>query len=239
MLISSLHAESINIAVAANVSFASDALIKEFNKEYPQTKVRVTLGSSGKLTAQIKYGAPYHLFMSANMSYPQALYDAKIATTKPSVYADGTLAFLTTKKVDLSLGMGLLKSIKIKRIAIANPKTAPYGKASLEAFKSSGVYEEIKSKLVFAESASSVVTYAISATDIGLVPKSTLYSPKMKKYKKNIHWVEVDSSLYTPIHQGIVILQKGDKREDVMNFYKFILSQKARKIFREYGYITP
>jgi len=235
----SLFGGTINIALAANVSYASDELIKEFNKEFPQTKVRVTLGSSGKLTAQIKHGAPYHLFMSANMNYPQALYDEKIAITKPLIYADGTLAFLTTKSVDLGLGMELLKADAIKRVAIANPKTAPYGKASLEALISSGVYEEIKGKLVFAESASSVVSYAVSAADIGVVPKSTLYSTKMKKYKKNVNWIEVDSSLYTPIHQGIVILKKGENRVDVMNFYKFILSEKARKIFREFGYITP
>ena len=239
LFISTLYAQSINIAVAANVSYASDELIKKFNKEYPNTRVRVTLGSSGKLTAHIKHGAPYHLFMSANMSYPQALYDAKIATTKPVIYADGTLAFLTTKRVDLHLGMELLKTSQIKRIAIPNPKTAPYGKVSLQAFISSGVYEEIKSKLVFAESASSVVTYAIRATDIGIVPASTLYSAKMKKYKQNVNWIELDSSLYTPIHQSIVILKKGEKREDVMNFYKFILSPKGRKIFRKYGYITP
>ena len=238
-LVNSLYSGSINIAVAANVSYASDALIKEFKKKYPQTKVKVILGSSGKLIAQIKNGAPYHLFLSANMAYPQALYDGKIAITKPIIYADGTLAFLTTKSVDLTLGMKLLERDEIKRIAIANPKTAPYGKASLEAFKKSGVYEDIKSKLVFAESASSVVTYAVRAADIGVVPKSTLYSLPMKEYKKNSNWVEVDSSLYTPIHQGMVILKKGEDSDDVRNFYEFILSPRGRKIFREFGYITP
>ena len=135
--------------------------------------------------------------------------------------------------------MKVLKTAKIKRIAIANPKTAPYGKASLQALRKSGVYEELKSKLVFAESASSVVMYAVSAADIGIVPKSTLYTPKMKMYKKNINWVAVDSSLYTPIHQGIVILKKGQNREDVMNFYKFILSEKGQKIFKDFGYSRP
>lgn len=94
----SLFAQKINIAVAANVSYAIDDLIKEFNKTNPNTKVVVTLGSSGKLTAQIKNGAPFDVFMSANMKYPDALYKDKIAMTKPIVYAQGSLAILSSKR---------------------------------------------------------------------------------------------------------------------------------------------
>ena len=128
-----LSAGEITIAVAANVSYAIDELKVAFAKSHPNTKVRVILGGSGKLTAQIKNGAPYGLFMSADMRYPQALYDEKIATTKPIVYAEGALAYLSVKKLDFSKGMALLKSDAIEKIAIANPKTAPYGKATEEA----------------------------------------------------------------------------------------------------------
>jgi molybdate transport system substrate-binding protein len=124
----SLFAQKINIAVAANVSYAIDDLIKEFNKTNPNTKVVVTLGSSGKLTAQIKNGAPYDVFMSANMKYPNALFEDKIAITKPIVYAQGSLAILSSKKRDFNLGINIITDEKIKKIAIANPKTAPYGK---------------------------------------------------------------------------------------------------------------
>ena len=234
----SLYASTISIAVAANVSYASSELIKEFHKEYPHTKVRIILGSSGKLTAQIKNGAPYQLFMSADMKYPHLLYREKIAISEPITYANGLLAFLSTKKRDFSLGMQLLEKDSIKKIAIANPKTAPYGKATLEAFNTSGIYTKIKDKLVFAQSASAVVSYAISAADIGIVPKSTLFSDKMKNYKKGVNWVEVDRTLYSPIKQGIVILEKGKDSQEVLNFYKFILSNKAKKIFKEFGYIS-
>jgi molybdate transport system substrate-binding protein len=134
--------------------------------------------------------------------------------------------------------MQLLEKDSIKKIAIANPKTAPYGKATLEAFKASGVYKKIKDKLVFAQSASAVVSYAISASDIGIVPKSTLFSDKMHNYKKGVNWVEVDRTLYAPIHQGVVILEKGKDNQDVLNFYNFLLSNKAKKIFKEFGYIS-
>ena len=232
-------AGTIQIAVAANVSYAIDDLKKAFNKVSPDTKVQVVLGSSGKLTAQIKHGAPYQLFMSANMKYPEALYKDKIAVTKPLVYTQGSLAYLSNKPQDFSKGMALLKEVNIKKIAVANPKTAPYGKAAVEAMKSASVYEEVKHKFVFAESISQTVSYTVTATDIGLIAKSSLCSPKMKQYKEGIHWAEVDLKLYTPIKQGIVILKKGEENSEVKAFYDFILSQDAQKILIDFGYLLP
>lgn len=232
-------AGTVKIAVAANVSYAMEVLKKEFNTLYPDTQVQVTLGSSGKLTAQIKNGAPYQLFMSADMGYPEALDKDGLAITKPLVYAQGSLAYLSNKKQDFTTGMALLKSNKIAKIAIANPKTAPYGEAAVEAMKNAGVYEGIKEKLVFAESISQTVSYAVTATDIGFIAKSSLYSPQMSHFKEGIHWADVDSKLYTPINQGIVILKQGQKNEEVKAFYDFILSKKAQKIFRDFGYLLP
>ena len=232
-------AGTIQIAVAANVSYAIDDLKKVFNKIYPDTKVQVVLGSSGKLTAQIKHGAPYQLFMSANMKYPESLYRDKVAVTEPVVYAQGMLAYLSNKPQDLSRGMAVLKDENIKKIAVANPKTAPYGKAAVEAMKNASVYEEIKNKFVFAESISQTVSYTVTATDMGLIAKSSLYSPKMKQYKEGIHWTQVDPKLYTPIKQGIVILKKGEENSEVKAFYDFMLSPKAQQILTEFGYLLP
>jgi len=214
-------------------------LKKEFKKISPNTDVRVTLGSSGKLTAQIKNGAPYQLFMAANMKYPKALYKDKIATTKPVIYAQGSLAILSSKNQDFTQGMRLLESSKIDKIAIANPKTAPYGKAALEAIKNSGVYENIKTKFVYGESISQTVSYAVTAADIGFIAKSSLFSSKMSHYKKGVNWADVDSKLYTPINQGLVILKNGEKNSEVKAFYDFILSAKAKTIMEKFGYIVP
>uniref|UniRef100_UPI004047F588 molybdate ABC transporter substrate-binding protein n=1 Tax=Aliarcobacter sp. TaxID=2321116 RepID=UPI004047F588 len=238
IICSSLFANKINIAVAANVSYAIKELIKEFNKTNPHIQVVVTLGSSGKLTAQIKNGAPYNIFMSANMKFPQALYDDKIAITKPIVYAQGSLAMLSTKKMDLKKGIYLLKDSSISKIAIANPKTAPYGVASVEALKNANIYDEIEKKFVFAESISQTVSYTMIATDIGLIAKSSLYDEKMKKYKENINWISVDTSLYTPINQGIIIINNANENKEVKAFYDFILSDNAKEIFKNYGYLV-
>ena len=247
ILYSSIFAGEIIVAAAANVSYAMDELVKEFNKTNPNTKVLVTLGSSGKLVAQIENSAPYDIFMSADMKFPQALFDKKLTKTRPVIYAQGVLAMFSSKELDYSKGINLLKDSSISKIAIANPKTAPYGAAAIEAIKNAKI-EGIDSKFVYAESISQAVTYATTATDIGFVAKSSLYEGNMTQYKENKNWITVDPKLYTPIEQGIVILDNtnslvgiikdGQRKEEVKAFYDFILGAKAKKIFEDYGYIV-
>ncbi len=237
-ILSSLNAGTINIAVAANVSYAIEDLKKEFKKSHPDTKINVILGSSGKLTAQIKNGAPYMLFMSANMKYPESLYRDGVAITKPIVYAEGSLVMLSLKKQDFSKGLNLLLDKKIKTIAIANPKTAPYGIVSREALKNAKIYETIKSKFVYGESISQTVAYTNTAADIGLIAKSALYSSKMSRYKKGVNWVEVNSKYYTPIEQGLVLLKDAKDSSEAKVFYDFLQSERAKNIFKDFGYIV-
>ena len=234
-----LTAGEINIAVAANVSYAIDEIKAAFAKISPDTKVQVTLGSSGKLTAQIKNGAPYGLFMAANMKYPEALRADGIAVTEPVVYAQGALAYLSAKPTDFSRGIALVGEEAVAKIAIANPKTAPYGKAAVEAMKNGGVLEAAEPKFVYAESISQTVTYAVTAADIGFIAKSSLYSAKMAQYKEGVNWAPVDPKLYTPIKQGIVLLKEGEGNAEYKAFYDFILSDEAKTIFRNYGYLVP
>ena len=237
-LASYLNATGINIAVAANVNYAIKDLINEFHKRYPDIEVKTTLGSSGKLTAQIKNGAPYDILMSANMKYPLALYKNGLTLAKPIVYAQGSLAIFSTKQRNFSQGIDIVTDKKIKRIAIANPKTAPYGKASIQALKNAKLYKKVKNKFIYAESISQTVAYAVTATDLGFIAKSSLFSAKMKKYKENINYIEVNPKLYTAINQGIVILKRADNNAQAKAFYNFILSKKAKNIFSAYGYLV-
>ena len=238
LILATLNAGTINIAVAANVSYAIDDLKKEFNKLHPNTKINVILGSSGKLAAQIKHGAPYQIFMSANMKYPEILYKEKIAITKPIVYAEGSLVMLSIKKQDFSKGVKLLLDENIKTVAIANPKTAPYGMVSREALQNAKVYKILKKKFVYGESISQTVAYTNSAVDIGLIAKSALYSSKMSQYKKGVNWIEIDSKYYTPIEQGLVLLKDAKNSSEAKAFYDFLQSTKAKNILTRYGYIV-
>ena len=234
--LSALYAGEIKLAVAANVSYAMDDLIAAFKTESPQSDVSLVLGSSGKLTAQIKNGAPFELFMAADMQYPKALFKEGEAVTKPVIYAQGALAYLSNKPRDFTKGIDLLTQKEIKKIAIANPKTAPYGVASVEAFEHAGIYGQIKEKLVYGESISQTVAYATQAADIGLIAKSSLYTSQMIQYKEGINWSDVDAKLYTPIDQGMVILKKGEGNAEVKAFYTFMQSAKAKEILKVYGY---
>ena len=235
--ISLLGAGEITIAVAANVSYAIQPIKKAFEKKYPDTQVTIILGSSGKLTAQISHGAPYHLFMSANMDYPNYLHTIQFSVTKPKIYAQGALALFSTKPYDTSRGLQHLNHKKIQTIAIANPKIAPYGLAAKEALTQLDLYDKLKHKFVYAESISQTVIYASTAADIGIIAKSSLFSPQMLAYEKGQHWQDINSALYTAIDQGMVILKEGENNSEVQNFYDFILSHESRTILKSFGYL--
>jgi molybdate transport system substrate-binding protein len=238
LLSSSIFASTITIAVAANVSYAINELVAEFNKTNPDTKVQVTLGSSGKFTAQIENGAPFDVFMSADMKFPKSLFEKGFALNEPALYAQGSLAMLSSKKLDFSKGINLVTDANIGKIAVANPKTAPYGTAAIEAMKNANVLDKVESKFVYAESISQAVTYATTAADVGFIAKSSLYDEKMSQYKENINWVSVDPSLYTAIDQGIVVLKNTKEEASAKAFYDFILGEKAKKIFIKFGYLV-
>ena len=232
-------ASVVTVAVAANVSYAMPELVKAFARVRPGVKIRTILGSSGKLTAQIGHGAPYDLFLSADMAYPEALYRRGAAVTKPRVYAKGALALLSPKPRDLQAGLKILLAPGIRRIAVANPKTAPYGKAAVEALKNAGLYEAVQARLIYGESVSQTLAYTLHAADVGIVARSSLFSPKLRRFEEGKNRIDVDPSLYTPIEQGIVLLKRARNSADAKAFYDFILSPKARAVFKAYGYLLP
>jgi molybdate transport system substrate-binding protein len=230
-------AGEVKIAVAANVQSAFSDLEKAFNEENPNTKLLATFGPSGAFTTQIKNGAPFDVFLSADMKFPNELFDLGLAAERPVVYAQGALALFNVKGLDLSKGLEILKSDKVVKISIANPNTAPYGRASVEAMKNAKVYDDVEKKLIQAENIGQVVAQAATAADIGFAAKSTFFGGKTD-YKKEFNWVDVDPKLYTPIEQGVIIVKTSEKNAEAKKFYDFILGEKGRKIFTDYGYLV-
>ncbi|MFV0482191.1 MAG: molybdate ABC transporter substrate-binding protein [Campylobacteraceae bacterium] len=234
----SLAAE-LNLAVAANVQNAFPELEKAFNKIYPDIKLNPSFGESGNFRTQIKNGAPYDIFLSADMKFAQEIFDASMAVKEPAVYAEGALAMFSAKKLDLSKGLDILKDSSVKKISIANPDTAPYGKASVEAITNAKLYDEVKSKLVQAESIGQVVAQVTTAADIGFPAKSAFYTDKMAQYKEGVNWISVDPKLYNPISQGVVVIKNAKNSDEALKFYNFILSDEGKKIFVAFGYNVP
>ena len=225
----------ITIATAANVQFAMDTLTTIFEKE-TGIKANIILGSSGKLTAQILQGAPYDVFVSANMKYPMEIYNNNLATGKPLVYAHGSLVLWSVKEA-IDPGPVLLTDEKIRKIAIPNPKTAPYGEAAVELLQNTGIFEQVKNKLVYGETISQVNQFIISKTaDIGFTSKSVVLSPEMRNTGS---WAEMNPKEYTPIQQGVIIInRKNGHLEHAEKFVTFLLSATAKGILTEYGYKT-
>jgi molybdate transport system substrate-binding protein len=229
----------IRLAVAANVSYAVESLISEFQRNYPQINIDYTVASSGKLTAQISNNAPYDIFLSANMHYPEYLYEKKLTLEKPKLYAQGSLILLSVKKRDFSKNIALLNTQQIRRIAIANPKTAPYGKAAKEMLQNAHLYTQVKKKFIYGESIGQALMFTLKAADVGIVAKSLLFAPKLKHLKNKEHFCDIDSKLYTPIDQGAVLLQHAKNNKDAKLFYNFLFSEQGKRILQSYGYLIP
>ncbi len=227
------ESEKLNIAIAANMQFASEELLKKFTD---QTNIACDLiiSSSGKLTAQIKEGAPFDIFVSADMKYPNKLYTSGYTCKAPKIYAYGKLV-LWSMIDSIHPSIDILKSLKIDHIAIANPKTAPYGTAAIEVLKQHGVYKDVKDKLVYGESISQTNQFIISkSAQIGFTSKSVVVSPKIKG-KGN--WVTIDESDHSSIAQGVVILKNNaENHHKAKAFYDFLCSQEAKIILENYGY---
>lgn len=226
------------VAVAANAQYPIEKIKRLFEKE-TGVDVELVVGSSGKLTTQIRQGAPYDVFLSADTNFPDTLYKSNLTVDPPVIYALGTLVMWTTKDIDFSTGLRVLNDPAVKKVAIANPTTAPYGRAALDVLSNSNVYSlELHNKIVYGESIAQVNQYVISGNcDIGFTAKSVVLSPEMKDKGK---WVEIKAG-YEPLPQAMVLLEKGFRKHPQLAqaFFDFVLSAKAQAIFLEFGYQLP
>jgi len=231
-----MSATTIRVAAAANLSHAIDIIKSKFEQIYPNIHINTIVASSGKLTAQIMHDAPYDLFLSADMKYPNILYAKGFTASKPVVYAQGRLILLSKKPRDFSKGLSMLMNKEIQTIATANPKTAPYGLAAKEAMANAKIYDAIKNKFIYGQSISQTLIYTLNATDIGLVAKSSIYYPKLRGLKKGTNWIDVDPKLYKAIEQGMVVMKNSSSPRESELFLKFVLSSNGKKILNQSGY---
>ena len=225
--------EVLTIAAASNTQFAMVKLVEVFKKEtgYP---CEVVISSSGKLSAQVKEGAPFDVFCSADLKYPNELFNTGYTRSKPKVYAHGKLVMWSLSRVPT---IPFLAGQKIKHIALASPKTAPYGGAAMEVINYYGLRPYLKDKLVFGESISQVNQFvSTGSVDLGFTAMSVVLSPEMKDIG---YWLEVDPDVYNPIAQGVVTLDNDKKlKVEADAFVDFLFSESGNKILKEFGYLV-
>lgn len=224
---------SITIAVAANMQFAMEALMKAFT-EKTGVRCETTISSSGKLTVQIKEGAPFDVFVSADMNYPEEIFQSGLAAAPPKIYAYGKLV-LWSMKENLTPSLEMLGESSIRHIALANPKLAPYGIAAVETLKNHGLWEQVEKKLVFGESIAQTNQFIITgAAEAGFTALSVVLSDQMKGKGK---WIEINQEDYPPIAQGVVVIKrKNASPHNALKFYDFLSSEEASAILVAFGY---
>lgn len=223
----------LTLAVAANMQYAMGEIAAAFT-ERTGIPCQVVVSSSGKLTAQIREGAPFDIFVSADLKYPRELEASGFASLPPEVYAYGQLVLWTL--VDgLEPSLEALASDTVRHIALANPKTAPYGQAAQEALEQAGLLDAVREKLVYGESISQTNQFITSrAAEIGFTALAVVRSPEMRGKGS---WVAVDPGLYQPIAQGILLVRHPDRDpQQAREFYSFVFSPEAKEILKRYGY---
>lgn len=233
-------AKEITIAAASNLNFAFKELGSLFEKKSGES-VKLSFGSSGNFYAQIENGAPFDLFFSADMEYPEKLEKAGWVVPETLYrYAIGRLVVWLPKDSPLDIGrleMNALLDTSIKKIAIATPKHAPYGRAAVEAMEYFKVYERAKEKLVFGENVSQAAQFVESgAAEIGIIPLSLALGPSLKE--KGRYW-EVPVTAYQPLEQGVVMLNQGGNPKGARAFLLFLRSAEGRAILEKHGFAVP
>jgi len=231
--------QELTVAAAADLQFAMQDIAARFEKETGKT-VKLTYGSSGNFTQQLQNGAPFDMFFSANLDYPKQLEAAGL--TEPGTfygYAKGRIVIWVPNQsaLDLSVGLKALLTPSVKKIAIANPEHAPYGKAAVAAMQKENIYEEVKDRLVLGENISQAASFVVSgAADAGIAALSLALSPTMKDKGR---YAEVPNEDYPAIEQACVILKSSRNKQIARQFLAFIQTAPIATILGSYGFDVP
>jgi molybdate transport system substrate-binding protein len=218
-----------------------DEIAAAYHGAHPETAVSVTYGSSGNFYAQISNGAPFDVYFSADADYPRRLEQAGLAdpgTTRP--YAVGRLAVWAPLGSPLdvsSLGLQVLEDQRARKIAIANPEHAPYGRAAVAAMKSAGIYDAVAGKLVLGENASQAAQFVdTGSADVGVIALSLALAPPLAGRGA---YALVPADLHPPIEQAAVVLRRAGNHALAISFLDFVLGPAGRAILDRYGFGRP
>ena len=229
---------SVTVAAAADLNFAFDEIVSAFHEKHPAIDVRVTYGSSGNSFAQLLNRAPFDFFLSADMNYPRQLLEKQLALPESLfVYAVGHLVVWVPRDSSLNvekLGLQVLLDPSVRKIAIANPRFAPYGRAAEAALKSTGLYDKVKERLVYGENVTQTAQFVqTGAADAGLISLSLAVAPALRTSGR---YAEVPLDAYPRMEQGGVILSWVKDRGAVEALRDFLVGEQGKKILRRYGF---
>jgi molybdate transport system substrate-binding protein len=228
------------IAAAANLSFALEDIAARFLEERG-SRVGLVFGSSGTLTRQIQDGAPFELFLAADEEFPNQLVSAGLTRDAGVVYASGRLALFAPTGSPLTVderlaGLSrLLAAGKVARFAIANPETAPYGRAAEAVLKRRGVWNAIRPRLVFGDSITQAAQFAMTGNAVGgLIAYSMVLAPGLSGRGR---YAVIPESDHPPLRQRMVLMKRAGPVAS--QFYAYLQTDAARMILKRHGYGVP
>jgi len=231
----------LKIAAAADLKFALDSLIDEYRAIHPQIHAGVTYGSSGNFYAQIQNKAPFDLYLSADIEYPRKLAVADLALENHVFsYAIGRLVVWVPRSSSIDVGKLGIRSLldpSVRKIAIANPQHAPYGKAAVAAMRSLGVYDEASPKFVLGDNIVQTAQFIESgAADIGIIALSLAMAPEMEA--RGRYW-EIPLESYPKMEQGGMILKNTSSPDAAKELRDYMLGTHGRAVLKRYGFYSP
>lgn len=231
--------EELTIAAAADLNFAFKDLVAEFEKK-TGAHVKLALGSSGNFYSQISNGAPFDLYFSADIGYPKKLIEVGLAEPDSLYqYATGRLVVWVPKgsQLDVTKGMEVLLDPKIKKIAVANWKHAPYGRAAVSAMEHFKVFDQVKEKLVLGENISQTAQFVQSgAADVGIIALSLALAPAMET--AGTFWL-IPLDAHPRIDQAAALVMSSKNKGGARRFLEFMQSPEARAVMKRYGFLLP
>jgi molybdate transport system substrate-binding protein len=230
--------QKITLAAAADLEFALPQIIRQFQSANPRTEVSAVYGSSGNFYAQIRNGAPFDVFLSADAQYPDRLADEGLAVRRSRfTYAVGRIAVWVPAGSPLDLDrlqIHALEADSVKHVAIANPRHAPYGRAAEAALHSLGVYDRVAPRLVLGENIAQTLEFVQSgAAEAGIVALSLAMAPSVRGHGR--YW-EIPPSAYPPIRQEAAVLARARDSKAAARFLDFLGQDATRRIFMQYGF---
>lgn len=231
------QAERITVAAAADLKFALNEIVERFVEVHPADEVQVVYGSSGKFSTQIRQGAPYDLYFSADIEFPRELARSGFAASEVTPYAMGRIVLWMPGHDVRNITLSRLAQSDIKRIAIANPKHAPYGKRAEEALRAAGIWEQVSPKLVFGENIAHAAQFVQTGNaQAGIIALALARNPELARQGS---YRVIPDSLHKPLEQGFIITKRAAGNTVARRFADYMQSPAARTIMTRYGFVLP
>jgi molybdate transport system substrate-binding protein len=229
--------EKITIAAAADLKFALDEIVMLFKNTHPAAQIETIYGSSGIFNTQIRQGAPYDIYFSADIAYPRTLKAEGFAGSEVQPYAVGRIVLWSPSRDAGKMALADLADPNILKIAIANPRHAPYGKRAEEALKAAGIWGNVESRLVYGENVSQAAQFVQTGNaQVGIIALSLALSPELAKQGS---YSLISDKLHQPLEQGFIITKRAADNILAQAFARFIAGKEARAIMTRYGFVLP